>query len=121
MRPGALPQGEAAESREGKTIGPHQRVMPTIQKPGPRQRHEKGWSEREQDAREHIEDGQEVVPTLAALEDALLGAGFSGVDYAVLADARSLAPIDTLTGAPARLLVAARIGGTRLIDNMAVD
>ena len=67
-----------------------------------------------------IEDGQEVVPTLAALEDALLGAGFSGVDYAVLADARSLAPIDTLTGAPARLLVAARIGDTRLIDNLGV-
>ncbi|MFL0355330.1 pantoate--beta-alanine ligase [Erythrobacter sp. GH1-10] len=68
-----------------------------------------------------IEDGQEVAPTLAALEDALLGAGFSSVDYAVLADAASLAPLDALGERPARLLVAARIGGTRLIDNMAVN
>ncbi|WP_299195392.1 pantoate--beta-alanine ligase [uncultured Erythrobacter sp.] len=66
-----------------------------------------------------IEDGQEVPPTLAALEDELLSAGFDSVDYAALADASSLAPIDTLSGAAARLLVAARIGGTRLIDNMA--
>lgn len=67
-----------------------------------------------------IEDGQEAAPTLAALEDALLGAGFDSVDYAVLADAMSLKPIDRLEGAAARLLVAARIGGTRLIDNMGV-
>lgn len=67
-----------------------------------------------------IEDGQEVQPTLNALEDELLGARFSSVDYAVLADAASLAPLTGLSGAAARLLVAARIGGTRLIDNMAV-
>jgi len=68
-----------------------------------------------------IEDGQDVGPTLAALEDELLGAGFDSVDYASLADALSLAKIDALTGKPARLLVAARIGGTRLIDNMHVE
>ncbi|MEL6877017.1 MAG: pantoate--beta-alanine ligase [Pseudomonadota bacterium] len=68
-----------------------------------------------------IEDGQEVTPSLAALEDALLGAGFSSVDYAALADAMSLTPLHATTGAPARLLVAARIGGTRLIDNMGVE
>ncbi len=67
-----------------------------------------------------IENGQDVDPTLAALEDELLGAGFESVDYASLADAMSLEQIDTLGNAPARLLVAARIGGTRLIDNMAV-
>ena len=67
-----------------------------------------------------IEDGQEPAPTLAALEDELLGAGFLRVDYAALADAMSLVPLDALGDAPARLLVAARIGGTRLIDNMAV-
>ncbi|BDI59684.1 pantoate--beta-alanine ligase [Qipengyuania nanhaisediminis] len=67
-----------------------------------------------------IEDGQEAAPTLAALEDQLLGAGFESVDYAVLADAASLAPIASLSDRPARLLVAARIGSTRLIDNMAV-
>ncbi len=73
-----------------------------------------------QEAIARIEDGQEVAPTLAALEDALLGAGFSGVDYATLADARSLAPLDVKSTAAARLLVAARIGNTRLIDNMSV-
>lgn len=67
-----------------------------------------------------IEEGQEVTPTLTTLEDALLGAGFASVDYATLADATSLKPIEALTGSAARLLVAARIGGTRLIDNMGV-
>ena len=68
-----------------------------------------------------IEEGQEVAPTLNALEDELLGAGFSRVDYAALADSASLAPLERLSGSPARLLVAARIGGTRLIDNMPVN
>jgi pantoate--beta-alanine ligase len=67
-----------------------------------------------------IEDGQDVSRTLAALEDALLGAGFDRVDYADLADPISLARLDELGTSPARLLVAARIGGTRLIDNMPV-
>lgn len=67
-----------------------------------------------------IEAGQDVPRTLAALEDALLGAGFSSIDYAALADAGSLALLTERSAKPARLLVAARIGGTRLIDNMAV-
>jgi pantoate--beta-alanine ligase len=67
-----------------------------------------------------IEQRSDVSAALATLEGALLAAGFSSLDYAVLADATSLAPLDALGKAPARLLVAARIGGTRLIDNMAV-
>ena len=67
-----------------------------------------------------IEAGSAVAPTLAALEAHLLQAGFSSVDYAELADAESLAAMAELDERPARLLVAARIGGTRLIDNMAV-
>lgn len=67
-----------------------------------------------------IEDGQDVPRTLAALQDALLGAGFASLDYAELADADSLEILTRRSPRPARLLVAARIGGTRLIDNMAV-
>ncbi|MEL6530733.1 MAG: pantoate--beta-alanine ligase [Pseudomonadota bacterium] len=67
-----------------------------------------------------IEGGEDVTASLEALKVSLIEAGFSSVDYAELADARSLAPIPKLMGASARLIAAARIGGTRLIDNMAV-
>lgn len=67
-----------------------------------------------------IENGADAAPALETLKASLIAAGFNSVDYAELADAKSLAPLGTLTGAPARLLVAARIGGTRLIDNMSV-
>lgn len=67
-----------------------------------------------------MESGFDVADILAALEAEIISAGFSSVDYAVVADAASLAPLNTVGAAPARLLVAARIGTTRLIDNMAV-
>lgn len=67
-----------------------------------------------------IEGGGDVAATLAALQADLLTAGFGSVDYAVLADAIDLTPLAALGARPARLLVAARIGTTRLIDNMAV-
>ena len=70
---------------------------------------------------EEIETGHDVSTSLASLKQALLDAGFSKVDYAELADAQSLARLERLGSAPARLLVAARIGGTRLIDNMNVS
>ena len=56
---------------------------------------------------------------LADLPDRILRSGFDSVDYAELRDADSLVPLDAPNG-NARLFVAARIGGTRLIDNMAV-
>ena len=68
-----------------------------------------------------IEGGDQVSAVLLALKQALTENGFSSVDYAELADAESLEPLDDLGTRPARLLVAARIGGTRLIDNMAVS
>lgn len=67
-----------------------------------------------------IEGGDDVPEALAALEAALLAGGFASVDYATLADADSLAPLAQRAKAPMRLLVAARIGKARLIDNMAV-
>lgn len=68
-----------------------------------------------------IEGGAEVGVALNALQAEIIAAGFNSVDYATLADAVSLAPLSVLGEAPARLLVAARIGGTRLIDNVAVS
>ena len=57
---------------------------------------------------------------LAELKAAILAAGFDSIDYAELRDTDSIEPLDAPNG-NARLFVAARIGGTRLIDNMAVD
>lgn len=68
-----------------------------------------------------ISGGTGVTEALEALEAELLAAGFSTIDYATFADAASLAPLAGLETSPARILVAARIGGTRLIDNMAIN
>lgn len=67
-----------------------------------------------------IGSGADVVQTLEQLEVGLIDAGFGSVDYATLADANSLAPLSQAQDAPMRLLVAARIGKARLIDNMPV-
>lgn len=63
--------------------------------------------------------------TLSAIEAdavaALLKAGFDTVDYVAVRHADSLATFASgVVGGPARILAAARIGRTRLIDNMAV-
>lgn len=67
-----------------------------------------------------IEADGPVDETLSGLVHVLTGGGFASVDYARLCDAESLVPLERLTGRPARLLVAARIGKARLIDNMPV-
>lgn len=68
-----------------------------------------------------IEAGHAVDASLEDLHGTLLASGFSAVDYAELRDAESLAPLDRIASRPMRLLVAARIGKARLIDNMAVS
>lgn len=55
----------------------------------------------------------------SVVEDELQLAGFR-IDYIDVVDVETLVPIEALTDRPARILVAARIGTTRLIDNMAV-
>jgi pantoate--beta-alanine ligase len=54
-----------------------------------------------------------------AAVEALWKAGFSHVDYVAIRDAATLDHITTLER-PARILAAAKIGKTRLIDNMAL-
>ncbi|MFC4293644.1 pantoate--beta-alanine ligase [Novosphingobium tardum] len=64
--------------------------------------------------------GTPVSAALTDLVSTLVAGGFSSVDYAEVRDADSLQPLTELGAGAARLLVAARIGSTRLIDNMAV-
>jgi pantoate--beta-alanine ligase len=67
-----------------------------------------------------IEEGGPVQQTLDRLRQALLAGGFASVEYAELRDAEDLRLLQERSDRPMRLLVAARIGKARLIDNMAV-
>jgi pantoate--beta-alanine ligase len=63
------------------------------------------------------------VPVADALDRAvasLRAHGFDPIDYVTLVDADTLEPLAALDR-PARLLAAAKLGRTRLIDNLAVD
>lgn len=62
--------------------------------------------------------GEEAATVLADARATLTAAGFE-VDYIALADAETLAP-DPAADRPRRLLAAARMGATRLIDNIAI-
>ena len=64
--------------------------------------------------------GAPVPQALADAEARLKAAGFSRVDYVALVNAMTLEPLDRAVG-PMRLIAAAVIGKTRLIDNIAVD
>ncbi|MSP67771.1 MAG: pantoate--beta-alanine ligase [Alphaproteobacteria bacterium] len=61
----------------------------------------------------------EVAKASAAGRAALLAAGFATVEYLEVCDAKTLQPL-TVVDRPARVLVAARLGKTRLIDNVPV-
>ena len=49
----------------------------------------------------------------------LLKSGFKSIDYVAIRDAETLAPIETGSERPSRILAAAWLGETRLIDNIA--
>jgi pantoate--beta-alanine ligase len=63
--------------------------------------------------------GDGVATVMAGAAELIAAAGFA-VDYFEARHADTLAPIGSLKDGPIRLLVAAKIGKTRLIDNIAV-
>ena len=71
-------------------------------------------------AAEEIRAGSDVAQTLAHAEADILTAGFAQVEYFALADAVTLEELQHFDGRPARLLAAAKMGKTRLIDNLAI-
>ncbi len=71
------------------------------------------------EAKRQIKSGMDVSTTLEDLKRSLIDAGFSSTEYFALVDAATLEPLDKPEGTM-RLIAAATIGGTRLIDNVAV-
>ena len=66
-----------------------------------------------------IAEGGDVEAALAQAREALAAAGFE-TDYVALADAETLQPATVYEAGKLRLLAAAKLGATRLIDNIAV-
>ena len=71
------------------------------------------------EAKSSIERGDDVAGALAAAVARLREAGFDPIDYVALVDAVTLEPVERMAG-PARLIAAAKLGRTRLIDNLPV-
>jgi pantoate--beta-alanine ligase len=71
------------------------------------------------EAAERILAGTPVAEALREAKNRLSAAGFSRIDYVALVNAMTLEPLDRPVG-PMRLIAAAVIGTTRLIDNIAV-
>ncbi|HEV2078425.1 MAG TPA: pantoate--beta-alanine ligase [Allosphingosinicella sp.] len=67
-----------------------------------------------------IQGGADIADALEGARSKLEQAGFSPVDYVELRDAETLQPVSALDR-PARILAAAKIGRTRLIDNLPVS
>jgi pantoate--beta-alanine ligase len=70
-------------------------------------------------AREKIRAGLDVAAVIEEAKSSLREAGFSRIDYVALVDSSTLEPLDR-AGCEMRLIAAAVIGTTRLIDNMSV-
>ena len=71
------------------------------------------------DAARRIADGRDVATVLREGTERLITTGFARVDYLDFRGAETLERLDR-PDRPGRLIVAARLGGTRLIDNVAV-
>lgn len=71
------------------------------------------------DAIKAVRAGGAIADAEAEAARHITAAGFASIDYIAIRDAETLAPITSLTR-PARILAAAWLGKTRLIDNMSV-
>ena len=71
------------------------------------------------EAARRIRAGEEIEPAVAGGVELIEKAGFK-LDYLEVRHAETLAPVASIKDGPLRMLVAARLGTTRLIDNIAV-
>jgi len=66
-----------------------------------------------------LKAGEDLPSAMAGGADMIAAAGFA-LDYFEIRHAETLAPVVSASDGPLRILVAARLGATRLIDNIAV-
>ena len=66
-----------------------------------------------------LRGGDDVTAAMAGGADIITAAGFT-LDYFDVRHAETLAPIGSINDGPMRILLAAKLGKTRLIDNLAV-
>jgi pantoate--beta-alanine ligase len=71
------------------------------------------------EAARRLRAGDDASAAMAGGAEMIVAAGFA-LDYFEVRHAETLAPIGSLRDGPMRILVAAKIGSTRLIDNVAV-
>ena len=67
-----------------------------------------------------VSKGEDIPASVANAKRKLLAAGFAAVDYVEVRDAATLQPIERASDQKLRVLAAARLGKTRLIDNVGV-
>ena len=67
-----------------------------------------------------LKAGDEIAAVMSKGADIIKAAGFA-LDYFEIRNADTLAPVASASDGPLRILVAAKIGKTRLIDNIAVS
>lgn len=69
---------------------------------------------------EAVAGGARQATSIKSAITALERAGFGPIDYVAVADAETLAPWSATSGRPGRVLAAAKLGTTRLIDNVPI-
>ncbi len=69
---------------------------------------------------ETVAAGGRQAATIKSAIKTLEKAGFGPIDYVAVADAETLGPWELRSGRPGRVLAAAKLGATRLIDNVPI-